>query len=54
MLVVGGLAELSLGSRLRMHWSGASLSLSLSIKIASRADTFGSAVFESLRHLART
>ena len=33
MLVVGGLAELSLGSRLRMHWSGASLSLSLSIII---------------------
>ena len=33
MLVVGGLAELLLGSRLRMHWSGASLSLSLSIII---------------------
>ena len=33
MLVLGGLAELSLGSSLRLHWSGASLSLSLSIII---------------------
>ena len=33
MLVLGGLAELSLGSSLRLHWSGVSLSLSLSIII---------------------
>ena len=33
MLVLGGPAELSLGSSLRLHWSGASLSLSLSIII---------------------
>ena len=33
MLALGGPAELSLGSSLRLHWSGASLSLSLSIII---------------------
>ena len=52
--MLGGPAELSLGSSLRLHWSGASLSLSLSIKIASWADTFGGARFESVRHLARS
>ena len=35
--MLGGPAELSLGSSLRLHWSGASLSLSLSSKIASWA-----------------
>ena len=38
--MMGGPAELSLGSSLRLHWSGASLSLSLSSKIASWADNF--------------
>ena len=33
MLVLGGPGELLLGSSLRLYWSGASLSLSLSINI---------------------
>ena len=52
--MLGGPAELLLGSSLRLHWSGASLSLSLSSNIASWTNTVGGAVFESLRHLART
>ena len=51
--MLGGPAELSLGSSLRLHWSGAVFSLSLSINIAFWTDTVGGAGFESLRHLAR-
>eukprot|EP01052_Picozoa_sp_SAG31_P055479 SAG31_NODE_15340_length_759_cov_7.548485_1_plen_53_part_00 len=52
--MLGGPAELSLGSSLRLHWSGAVFSLSLSINIAFWTNTVGGAGFESLRHLART